>query len=712
MVNTQKQEEQYLEQVYGELLLAKERYLAQMQATNETAQQTLAGVNSEVSLNFDSYLDNLDTFSMIEMKNKEIDQLNFKNDQAQQELAKIERLLKEPYFGKVTVQFPEESAEDNFYIGINGFKNEADINRVYDWRSPIAELFYNNENGPSHYTVANQPITVDILGRRQFLIQQNQLLHFFDTTVSIQDDVLLEALETEDSAYMKDITATIQAEQNRIIRDVTSPVILVNGIAGSGKTSTVMQRIAYLLYLYRRNLTSENVLLLSPNKAFVDYISKVLPTLGEKNPMNVTLPQLLAIDAQQQPIESEPAYFDRISQPATVQDQVIRSKEFVQFLAQSEAAVQIDGSFFKDINFKKKPLLTKELIYQQFSQTPASQTLHDRLQATKNRLLSLWEQKLLKEARSERIQDQLLELSEPSQQKYFDRLLTEQDEQHLPELAYQLLNQRYARVKNAINSFKWFDQTQLLLTLFQTFTGEKYVLNDITTIDELVIRELISYHFINRKIDRSKKFVLIDEVQDYTYAQLALLRLRYPNAEFTLVGDENQAIFHSHIVFDQIAELFTSHNQLVKRYEILNSYRSSGEITRLFAPLAKNSQQLQIAAIRSDGLPPSFYQYRSLTEYRKLTQEITASLDEPLVILTKTQQEANDLEVTLQDVDCQILPISAAKGLEFDHVLVHDVSTDNYHTDLDRRLLYTSISRAMKTIYLSYSGQLSAFLHS
>lgn len=709
MVNTQKQEEQYLKQVYDELLLAKERYLAQMQATNETAQQTLAGVNSEVSLNFDSYLDNLDTFSMIEMKNKEIDQLNFKNEQAQQELAKIERLLKEPYFGKVTVQFPEENVEDNFYIGINGFKNETDINRVHDWRSPIAELFYNNENGPSRYTVANQPIAVDILGRRQFLIQQNQLLHFFDTTVSIQDDVLLEALETEDSAYMKDITATIQAEQNRIIRDVTSPVILVNGIAGSGKTSTVMQRIAYLLYLYRRSLTSENVLLLSPNKAFVDYISKVLPTLGEKNPMNVTLPQLLAID-QPQPIESEAAYFERISQPATIQDQVILSKEFGQFLAQSEAAVQIDASFFKDINFKKKPLLTKELIYQQFSQTPARQTLQDRLQATKNRLLSLWEQKLLKEARSERIQDQLLELSEPSQQKYFGRLLTEQDEQHLPELAYQLLNQRYARVKNAINSFKWFDQTQLLLTLFQTFTGEKYVLNDITTIDELVIRELISYHFINRKIDRDKKFVLIDEVQDYTYAQLALLRLHYPNAEFTLVGDENQAIFHSHIDFDQIEALFTSHNQLVKRYEILNSYRSSGEITRLFAPLAKNSQQLRIAAVRSDGQPPSFYPYQSLTEYGKLIQEITASVDEPLVILTKTQQEANDLEMTLQDVNCKILPISAAKGLEFDHVLIHNVSADNYHTDLDRRLLYTSISRAMKTIYLSYSGQLSAFL--
>ena len=241
---------------------------------------------------------------------------------------------------------------------------------VYDWRSPIASLFYNNDLGHSSYLVNQNQIEVMIHERRQFIIKKDQLLHFFDTSVAIQDDVLLDALEQSETSEMKAITATIQSEQNTIIRDTTSQNILVNGVAGSGKTSTIMQRIAYLLYQYRNQLSADDLLILSPNHQFIDYIGKVLPSLGEKNPLNVTMIQLVD-QLFLGNVESEKAYFQRITQ-TDVDDQtaVLRSQAFMKQIEQATSLFTEQADFFLAINKKEKIVISKEVIKKIYDSTP------------------------------------------------------------------------------------------------------------------------------------------------------------------------------------------------------------------------------------------------------------------------------------------------------------------------------------------------------
>ena len=337
MVNTQKQlEEAYLKNVYQKLIDKRNELRESMDTAKIEGNQSLKEMAGDLRLNFDSYLDNLDTFSMIEMKNREIDQMNIKQKNAENQLAKIERLLKSPYFGKVVVDFLDNEPQESFYIGTANFTDDADENLVYDWRSPIAELFYNNMIGPSSYTVRQNKIDTVIKERRQFLLERDRLVKFFDTSVAIQDDVLLEVLGQDETNEMKAITATIQSEQNTIIRDVKSQNILVNGVAGSGKTSAIMQRIAYLLYLYRDTMTSDDLLILSPNHRFIDYISNVLPSLGERNPLNLTIMQLVSqLSAEE--IEGEEAYFKHITgENVSEQTERLRSKKFIDNLKQSD----------------------------------------------------------------------------------------------------------------------------------------------------------------------------------------------------------------------------------------------------------------------------------------------------------------------------------------------------------------------------------------
>ena len=275
--------------------------------------------------------------------------MELKNEATAKNLDKVKRLLQVPYFGKIGVTFEDSPEEpENFYIGVNDFLEEE--TRIHDWRSPIASLFYDNVLGKTAYTAHQQTIPVQLDLKRQLIIEKDQLINYFDTTIAIQDDVLLHSLEEDASPYMKDITTTIQQEQNQIIRDET-PTLLVKD-CGSGKTSAIMQRIAYLLYQHRAEITADNILLLSPNSTFIDYISQVLPNLGERNPLNLTLLQFLRFTTKEAwPMEEETDYFERITRSeATEQEHVIRSKEFATFLL-SNPEKRLCSHIFPSFNF-------------------------------------------------------------------------------------------------------------------------------------------------------------------------------------------------------------------------------------------------------------------------------------------------------------------------------------------------------------------------
>ena len=704
MVNTQKQlEEAYLKNVYQKLIDKRNELRESMDTAKIEGNQSLKEMAGELRLNFDSYLDNLDTFSMIEMKNREIDQMNIKQKNAENQLAKIERLLKSPYFGKVVVDFLDNEPKESFYIGTANFTDDADENLVYDWRSPIAELFYNNMIGPSSYTVRQNKIDTVIKERRQFILERDRLVKFFDTSVAIQDDVLLEVLGQDETNEMKAITATIQSEQNTIIRDVKSQNILVNGVAGSGKTSAIMQRISYLLYLYRDTMTSDDLLILSPNHRFIDYISNVLPSLGERNPLNLTILQLVSqLSAEE--IEGEEAYFKRITKEnVSEQAEHLRSKEYIDDLKRSDPLFLDHPDFIRGLTKNGKTVLSKKTIEKIYEKVPAHPKLIDRLQATKKALMSEWKNHLLKQAKSPAVQNQVLSLTEDRQLKLFGELISDDSEQSIAAYARKLLQKNYRKITRQIEEMAWVDEHRLFERIYEKRYGSAYVWQHTRTVDEAVIL-LAIHHLLVEKVNvPAFRYLLIDEVQDYTLAQLGLLIELFPKTHFTLVGDENQAIFNSSTTFADIMRCFDDYHLPIHRYDLRNSYRSSGAITELFKTYAVDQEKIDIVSIRPQGKEPEYRSFRSSEELLEILAEILASLKgEKAAIITQTEEETQTLQESIKKSsygleNCQIIPLSLAKGLEFDHVILYPFENDR-DEQRRRRQMYTAISRGMKSI--------------
>ncbi|EGP4727476.1 AAA family ATPase [Enterococcus faecium] len=704
MVNTQKQlEEAYLKNVYQKLIDKKNELRESMDTAKIEGNQSLKEMAGELRLNFDSYLDNLDTFSMIEMKNREIDQMNIKQKNAENQLEKIERLLKSPYFGKVVVDFLDNEPKESFYIGTANFTDDADENLVYDWRSPIAELFYNNMIGPSSYTVRQNKIDTVIKERRQFLLERDRLVKFFDTSVAIQDDVLLEVLGQDETNEMKAITATIQSEQNTIIRDVKSQNILVNGVAGSGKTSAIMQRIAYLLYLYRDTMTSDDLLILSPNHRFIDYISNVLPSLGERNPLNLTIIQLVSqLSAEE--IEGEEAYFKRITgENVSEQTERLRSKKFIDNLKQSDPLFLDHPNFIRGLTKNGKTVLSKKTIEKIYEKVPAHPKLIDRLQATKKALMSEWKNHLLKQAKSPAVQNQVLSLTEDRQLELFGKLISDDSEQSIVAYARKLLQKKYRKITRQIEEMAWVDEHQLFERIYEKRYGSAYAWQPTRTVDEAVIILAIRHLLVEKVNVPAFRYLLIDEVQDYTLAQLGLLIELFPKTHFTLVGDENQAIFNSSTTFADIMRCFDDYNLPIHRYDLRNSYRSSGAITELFKTYAVDQEKIDIVSIRPQGKEPEYRSFRSSEELLKILAEILVSLKgEKAAVITQTEEETQTLQESIKKnsyglENCQIIPLSLAKGLEFDHVILYPFENDG-DEQRRRRQMYTAISRGMKSI--------------
>lgn len=704
MVNTQKQlEEAYLKNVYQKLIDKKNELRESMDTAKIEGNQSLKEMAGELRLNFDSYLDNLDTFSMIEMKNREIDQMNIKQKNAENQLVKIERLLKSPYFGKVVVDFLDNEPKESFYIGTANFTDDADENLVYDWRSPIAELFYNNMIGPSSYTVRQNKIDTVIKERRQFLLERDRLVKFFDTSVAIQDDVLLEVLGQDETNEMKAITATIQSEQNTIIRDVKSQNILVNGVAGSGKTSAIMQRIAYLLYLYRDTMTSDDLLILSPNHRFIDYISNVLPSLGERNPLNLTIIQLVSqLSAEE--IEGEEAYFKRITgENVSEQTERLRSKKFIDNLKQSDPLFLDHPNFIRGLTKNGKTVLSKKTIEKIYEKVPAHPKLIDRLQATKKALMSEWKNHLLKQAKSPAVQNQVLSLTEDRQLELFGKLISDDSEQSIVAYARKLLQKKYRKITRQIEEMAWVDEHQLFERIYEKRYGSAYAWQPTRTVDEAVIILAIRHLLVEKVNVPAFRYLLIDEVQDYTLAQLGLLIELFPKTHFTLVGDENQAIFNSSTTFADIMRCFDDYHLPIHRYDLRNSYRSSGAITELFKTYAVDQEKIDIVSIRPQGKEPEYRSFRSSEELLKILAEILVSLKgEKAAVITQTEEETQTLQESIKKnsyglENCQIIPLSLAKGLEFDHVILYPFENDG-DEQRRRRQMYTAISRGMKSI--------------
>ena len=690
------QEQEHLSKLYAKLLEMRDAIGEDLESNHKGARQDLIDMSEEVRLDFGGADETIETLAAIETLNSVIDAYNQYHDFNVDKLRRVMLLLMQPYFAKVRLQMRPGRPARDVYIGAAGMTDEHSIPLVVDWRSPVAETYYNQEMGETSYDVDGKTRTVNLELRRQFDIVRDKLNMYFDTTVAIEDSLLLGALKKHHSEKLQAITATIQREQNKIVRHEDVPVLLVNGIAGSGKTSVLLQRIAFLLYRERKTLNPDQVYLFTPNNVFEHYIDTVLPSMGEANPQVFTWRDF--VDAQgagqrDAGEKTDPADLRRIE--AAVKDLVIEADDLREIRVDDEVLLkpsQIEGAVRKFERFgvggRFCALVTDEL--------------HERL-----------ERRFTAMSKDEELQEKIAGFDLDEQVHWFGETVSPENEEENASLARRYVEQRFAEAHDRIDDLSWlrFDRIGMRLLGAQALSATEW----------LYLRLCIT-----GSGDKNARYVMIDEVQDYTVAQLMVLARHFSRAHFLLLGDEHQAIFEGTASFAQIAEVFEETHGSVEECRLLTSYRSSPEITAMFTSLLESDEQLQLTSVHRSGVAPVVRELDGgdvnayVAELRRIAKEaagdegLTAFVAESDSRVSWLSKQLGDAVTVLgKDSDLPaagvvLLPLRVAKGLEFDHVVIPDAQAEVYpDTPLSRRRLYTAISRAMHRVTVLSQGPMT-----
>ena len=677
-------EQDHLSELYAKLLQIRDDISQDLESNHQGAKQDLIDMSEEVRLDFGGADETIETLAAIETLNSIIDAYNQYHDFNVDKLRRVMLLLMQPYFAKVTLEMRPGRPPRDVYIGAAGMTDERSRPLVVDWRSPVAETYYNQEMGPTSYQVDGKTRNVNLTLRRQFDIVRDELRSYFDTTVAIQDSLLLGALKRRHTEKLQAITATIQREQNEVVRHEDVPVLLVNGIAGSGKTSVLLQRIAFLLYQERRTLDPSQVWLFSPNDVFESYIDTVLPSMGESNPRTVTWRAFVA------------------EQGAGERDLGLSTTpETLRLLDEAARTLVLEPDDLREIRLGDETLLKASQVrsavekFAEFDVGPrftalVKEELHDRL----NR-------RLAQMARNEEVQEEMLGLDVERQYEIFGETLSPDDEEETVAYAKRYVEHLYEDAHDAIERLAWlrFDRIGMRLLGQRALSATEWLYL------RLVFTGIGS---------RDARFVMVDEVQDYTEAQLMVLARFFSRAHFLLLGDEHQAIFEGTATFSRIAEIFGATHGSVDECRLLTSYRSSPEITELFCGLLEPDELAPV--IRSFDDRDAYLEAlrAAVTEPGEGLTAVVAESDARASWLTKQLGDAVRVirgGMSLPAEGVVLLPLRVAKGLEFDHVIVPDAQAEVYpDTPLARRRLYTALSRATHRVTVLAQGPLTPML--
>ena len=693
------QEQEHLTKLYAKLLEMRDAIGEDLESNHKGARQDLIDMSEEVRLDFGGADETIETLAAIETLNSVIDAYNQYHDFNVDKLRRVMLLLMQPYFAKVRLQMRPGRPARDVYIGAAGMTDEHSIPLVVDWRSPVAETYYNQQMGETSYEVDGKKRTVNLELRRQFDIVRDQLNMYFDTTVAIEDSLLLGALKKHHSEKLQAITATIQREQNTIVRHEDVPALLVNGIAGSGKTSVLLQRIAFLLYRERKTLNPDQVYLFTPNNVFERYIDTVLPSMGEANPQVFTWRDFVEDQGAGQRdagVHTDPAELRRIEE--AVKSLAIEPEDLRDIRVDDTVLLkpsQVEGAVRKFERFgvgaRFCALVTDEL--------------HERL-----------ERRFTAMSKDEDLQEKVAGFDLDEQVHWFGETVGADDEAETVNLTRRYVEQRFAEAHDRIDDLSWlrFDRIGMRLLGAQALSATEW----------LYLRLCIT-----GSGDKNARYVMIDEVQDYTVAQLMVLARHFSRAHFLLLGDEHQAIFEGTASFAQIAEVFTETHGSVEECRLLTSYRSSPEITAMFTSLLDSDEQLRLTSVHRSGVAPVVRELDGddvdayVAELRRIAEE--AAGDEGLTAFVAesdsrvswlAKQLGDAVQVLGKDSDLPatgvvLLPLRVAKGLEFDHVVIPDAQAEVYpDTPLCRRRLYTAISRAMHRVTVLSQGPMTPLL--
>lgn len=691
------EEQQHLSAVYRKLEGIASELEGKIAKTEAEAAKQLSDMREERTLDFTDYENVMETAAELQSRNAEIDSYNRANQVNVEKYHRAQLLMRQPYFAKVRLRLRPGAPARDIYLGSAGMTDESSRHFIVDWRSPVAEVYYNQESGETSYEANGRTIHVNLEQRRQFDIDRDVLKAYFDTTVAIEDPLLLAALSHQHSEKMQAITATIQKEQNEVVRHDDVPALLVQGIAGSGKTSVLLQRIAFLFYRERENLRPDQVYLLTPNPVFGSYIDEVLPNMGESNPRlftwhdflekmgladhgmgtDTTADELRAIDAAVPGFRLRPEHFCEIREDG----------ELLVKASQVRSAVEKFGHL--PLGSHLAALVTDEL--------------HDRLNARLGQL-----------AGDEKTKAAVLDMDPVEQQRVFGETLNPQSDEELADYAKRYVNYRFGAAHDQIEDARWLNIDRIGREILDTphLSSTAYLYTKIAATG------------ITR---RDARYVMIDEVQDYTGAQLMVLARYFNKAHFLLLGDPNQAIKEGTATFDEIRSIFAEVRGQVDECKLMTSYRSSPEITDLFTRLMDSREAMNVSSVQHAGTPAGIHAYEDADQYlAALKDAVAAAANEPGLCAiiaadrSRTKWLAKQLGETATYIHGQmslpaegvvVLDLPTAKGLEFDHVIIPDAQPQAYpDTPLAKRRLYTALSRATHKVTVLAQGELTSLL--
>ncbi|MBO4456201.1 MAG: UvrD-helicase domain-containing protein [Butyrivibrio sp.] len=669
-------EQTHLTETYNKLLDIKKNLEEQIAALNEKAVDDKNDIRDNIRFDYADIETTMETLAEIEVWNRYIDTYNVESNSLGKRLETVNKLLESPYFAKIELLFEGESTPESYYIGRAAISENGYDQLVVDWRSPVAEVYYNQENGRTSYTVEDRTIPVDLKLRRQFEINKDKLISFFDTQIAIEDPMLLKSLSQVHSDKMQAITATIQKEQNTVIRYPDVPVLLVNGIAGSGKTSVLLQRIAYLFYQKRKTLRPEQVCLLTLNPVFRDYIDNVLPDLGETNPPTLTWHEFL---------KEAGVWFAENEYDGT-------DAGSIQKIIDTLPRLQPEAEDFYDITQKGKIVMTKNdvlAVVKKFSKFPMGVRL---------------------------IQTVADELEEKAKNILRNKVLDNDDES---ENVAEFDHAGESRIENEFGGALSFIRRC-------NFINIKHVAQRILGSEYITAAEwLYTKMELTGKCDRNVRYVMIDEVQDYTMAQLQVFRKYFPNARFMLLGDEFQAIRKGTVTFSQIAEMAEADEKEFVELPLMTSYRSSPEITEMFASLLPQEKKMMVSSVKRSGEEIVIKSCDGDNAYYAELTDLIGEFEKKsglTAVICRNGYSVEKIAGALGDKAPQVIAgsdslpkngaflieLALAKGLEFDNVILADADAESYPADeLGKHCLYTAMSRATQHLAILANGKMT-----
>lgn len=618
-------------------------------------------------------------------------------EHASKRLERLVRQRENPYFGKIKFIYDEDGIEIPLYIGMNGYLRAGQEEPlIYDWRAPVSDMYYDGGKGAASYKSPDGEFSGIITEKKQFDISKGKLREIVDVDENINDSVLMSALSKNSSTKMRSVVATIQKEQNAIIRNTTASHLVVDGRAGSGKTVIAMHRIAWLLYNNRKKLKADNVVILSPNGVFGDYISGILPELGEDNvpekEFDSLMEEILFVDEEYENKLEQADAICELADTAHPRLKNIRYKMSIEFFRLFHAYLDeyIKGISFRDFHFEKVEY-TREQITKMFTDRFARYPVYERF---------------------EKIAYFIADQVEDIQNKDFSN----EKKQKLIQQIQQEMIYQYAE-RNLVEIYRRFLST--LEEMHPHITEVTNMYGKICYEDILPIFYLQVY-FYGCNAYNNMKHLIIDEMQDYSIFQYAVLD-RIFKCRMTILGDRYQVLFYDEkeTVIDVLREVFETgrSNSGFELKELFASYRSTCEITNYANQILGNDMKAADVIERHGSEPERVQfgdektavchiaeklQYGEMDGYDNIA--VICYDEEQAYNIYKQLDEYTDVTLltgmsSVYTGGVVVLPRFLAKGMEFDVAFVLNCTSEEENV-INRQSLYIACTRALNELYI------------